>query len=628
MTRFLYGVAYCAITLPALAQNSIVPTRPFGDNSNAAASTAFVANALSKLAVYQASSFGVSASSVDNSTALNAAIIAVNTAGGGVLELPPGLINIGAQIILYPLVWLRGQGMNSTVLRLNNNINNNALSGLGSVALFGTTSSAGIYDWALLNITIDGNRANQTAGSGHCLSVYGYRYTLQNVTLKNCASEGIHSDWGGAGLPSIGIHMEAYWENVYVDTVSNTCINARGPHDTVMNGVFAVDCGQSGPSGDSGYNSMFFDTKMNARINAFHAWNTATTGKYSTHCFVDSAGGYGNTNISNSHFESCETLVDINTPGNTLDCSNSYYNVVGGRNIVIQSQLNFVCGTILAGTNSIGVTLGLGFGDNTSANKISMSMTNPTNGAVDFTYSTGNNRIDVTGYNASGTNYISFPNYTDDVDLSISGAGSGGSIHQHGAGANFVAGPVSSGLANGVTGQFVMNGFTSGTVTIQPQSAAGTYNFNLPTAAGASGQNLLSAGGASAAMTWATPAMLRYCAGGVNFNSANTDTPVQISPLPSSRYVINGVYISNASASISTATVGVFTATGGGGQTIAADQAITVTAAASNTNNNAMQLSITNTNSMAYNSSSLQVRVGTAQGSAATADVCIYARLI
>jgi hypothetical protein len=45
-------------------------------------------------------------------------------------------------------------------------------------------------------------------------------------------------------------------------------------------------------------------------------------------------------------------------------------------------------------------------------------------------------------------------------------------------------------------------GTGSGTITIQPQSAAGTYNFNLPTTAGSSGQVLTSGGGGATAMTW------------------------------------------------------------------------------------------------------------------------------
>lgn len=51
-------------------------------------------------------------------------------------------------------------------------------------------------------------------------------------------------------------------------------------------------------------------------------------------------------------------------------------------------------------------------------------------------------------------------------------------------------------------------GNTSGTITIQPQPTAGTYNLNLPTTAGTSGYLLTSAGGGASPMTWTDPASL------------------------------------------------------------------------------------------------------------------------
>lgn len=64
---------------------------------------------------------------------------------------------------------------------------------------------------------------------------------------------------------------------------------------------------------------------------------------------------------------------------------------------------------------------------------------------------------------------------------------------------------LNSGAASGTTGSLVLNGTTSGAVTVKPQDAAGTFNFNLPTTAGSSGQVLTSAGGVAAPMTWTTP---------------------------------------------------------------------------------------------------------------------------
>lgn len=55
------------------------------------------------------------------------------------------------------------------------------------------------------------------------------------------------------------------------------------------------------------------------------------------------------------------------------------------------------------------------------------------------------------------------------------------------------------------TGNINLNGSTSGTIGLNTQAAAGTYNWNWPTTAGTSGQVLTSAGGVAAPMTWTTP---------------------------------------------------------------------------------------------------------------------------
>jgi hypothetical protein len=54
---------------------------------------------------------------------------------------------------------------------------------------------------------------------------------------------------------------------------------------------------------------------------------------------------------------------------------------------------------------------------------------------------------------------------------------------------------------------FLARGATSGTVSILPQSNAGTFNFNLPITAGSAGQVLASGGGGGSAMSWVTPSV-------------------------------------------------------------------------------------------------------------------------
>jgi hypothetical protein len=73
-----------------------------------------------------------------------------------------------------------------------------------------------------------------------------------------------------------------------------------------------------------------------------------------------------------------------------------------------------------------------------------------------------------------------------------------------------VAGTAQIGTAGSTLGSINISGNTSGTITIQPQAAAGTYNFNLPTTAGTSGYLLTSGGGAGSPTTWTDPATVGF----------------------------------------------------------------------------------------------------------------------
>ncbi len=70
------------------------------------------------------------------------------------------------------------------------------------------------------------------------------------------------------------------------------------------------------------------------------------------------------------------------------------------------------------------------------------------------------------------------------------------------ANATISNGALTLGVSTSVLGTLILSGNTSGAITIQPQAASGTWNFNLPVTAGTSGYVLTSAGGGSSPMTW------------------------------------------------------------------------------------------------------------------------------
>lgn len=99
--------------------------------------------------------------------------------------------------------------------------------------------------------------------------------------------------------------------------------------------------------------------------------------------------------------------------------------------------------------------------------------------------------------------------------MTVSGTNSGGNGNVI---ANF--------LGNGT---ITLPGTTSGLITLQPQAAAGTYNWNWPITAGSAGQTLTSQGGGSTAMTWtSTLSNPMTATGDIIYSSNNAGNPTRL----------------------------------------------------------------------------------------------------
>lgn len=105
----------------------------------------------------------------DDTTAVQNAINAANAAGGGIVYFPAGTYII-AGITLYSFVHLRGAGIGATTLKLKNGANTDLLWGgatnagyINLAASSGTSNTGGLANFGIYEMTLDGNKANQTA---------------------------------------------------------------------------------------------------------------------------------------------------------------------------------------------------------------------------------------------------------------------------------------------------------------------------------------------------------------------------------------------------------------------------------------------------------------------------------
>lgn len=116
----------------------------------------------------------------DDATAINAAIAAVESAGGGVVQLHAGTFLVGATLALPDNVFLQGANQKATTIKLANAANVNIIEKkAGAVGL-----GAGLRD-----LTIDGNDANNTSGGvfwDGANNVRGPSFTFERVTVQYC----------------------------------------------------------------------------------------------------------------------------------------------------------------------------------------------------------------------------------------------------------------------------------------------------------------------------------------------------------------------------------------------------------------------------------------------------------
>jgi hypothetical protein len=117
---------------------------------------------------------------------------------------------------------------------------------------------------------------------------------------------------------------------------------------------------------------------------------------------------------------------------------------------------------------------------------------------------------------------------------------------------------------------------------------------------------------------------------GVNLNSV-ADTLVQLIMLPGSNFLIDGVDVNNASTSITTAAASVWSGAAGTGVNIVTTGVTNLNSLTAATKNLPMTLAGT-AQTTVFNQTTqanvLYFKVDTAQGSAATADVYIFGRVL
>ena len=172
------------------------------------------------------------APSGDTTGAADQAAITAAEALGKTVYFGPGTFWVTGLVKQAATIW-QGSGRNSTTIKLASGANADVAQGanFGTLTLSGS-ATGGIGGFEIADMTLDGNKAGQS-GTSYGLRIFGYDFSLRNVTIRNCLSWGLYTEWGGNTTgPGPDLTEEAHYYGVKIYGCGQGGWRDRGPHDS------------------------------------------------------------------------------------------------------------------------------------------------------------------------------------------------------------------------------------------------------------------------------------------------------------------------------------------------------------------------------------------------------------
>ena len=188
-----------------------------------------------------------STGSLDSTAAITACELAMAPFGAKVI-FPAGTYKTTGLIKQAATIW-DGAGRFNTKILLANGANTDVIKGANFDSLTLSGAHAGIGGWGIRDMTIDGNKANQT-GTSYGLRVYGYNFDLTGVSIKNCLTDPLYTEWSsfaGFATGDPDNAMEARFSGLKLHDSNGLGWHNRGPHDSRAWDVTIDGCGAGNP---------------------------------------------------------------------------------------------------------------------------------------------------------------------------------------------------------------------------------------------------------------------------------------------------------------------------------------------------------------------------------------------
>lgn len=365
----------------------------------------------------------------DDAAAIQAAIDYVAARSGGEVTIPNtgAAYMLGSKLVLKSNVYIRGigaptlklkSGANCTIFEGNNFL---TISGLNSAAAV----TASIGNFGIAGLILDGNKAQNAspgANQGHGIAFYGRDFYLEEIEIKNTARRGLHSEYatGTYGVSPFNGNLsristdstgeEGWWNKVSDSHVNDINIKSAGVNTN--NTYDAISLQSSG-------------SIRGGEINIWTGGGQANRPRYALHIDGGSA-----TTIYGMHLETGATANMRIFADDCCIMGVVSYNIPGDYSVILagfNNKLDFNSTPSPSnGFNANCKGLILGESGNTAGNnRVDMFSNAHIAGVVDFTYSAGNNWVQIVGGQTSGTVLLGTPLTSDRLISNIAFSGVG-----------------------------------------------------------------------------------------------------------------------------------------------------------------------------------------------------------
>lgn len=326
--------------------------------------------------------------STDDTTAIQAAINAANAAQGGIVFFPAGLY-VSTLLTVYSYVTLVGAGRGASVIKLKAATNTDLIKSDGFDALTGEEDAGGLTHFGIRDLTLDGNRSNQSSGTGAGLKHYGSLITMDRVVVRYTRGDGIYSEWNPGAADAVEDGCEGMIRGVSVHDCGGTGFLWDGPHDTIFTDCVAFSNATAG---------FWVKSHGTSSFSQCHSWSGLTAQAYAFKleavCHLTACQGEGATTA----MVAC--LVN--------DCQ-----ITGGM---------YFAGAITGGK---GILIGDATHTDIAGTRIDTKIQDCPNGAIDYTYSGGYGFVAAIIYGTTGSAIVGTPPGTDNTRLTVLGGVSG-----------------------------------------------------------------------------------------------------------------------------------------------------------------------------------------------------------